>query len=315
MTHELNAPGRRTPHAPELRWRLLDDLATAREDWGLKDRTIAVLRALLGFLPKDETMRLTVFPSNRTLGERLMGMPESTLRRHLARLVAAGLIRRRPSPNGKRYRIGADLAYGFDLAPFFASAVEIRERAIAARQVRERLRALRARIRTVLAQITVAAERSAELLRLLRRKVAPQRLETVLHDLEAELPPEKDVAAAQIGCDSDSKTESDQTVGQERIARAAIAEVAEMVDLPVASIPELREAGERAAHALSVHSAWTHARQRHGLVWAVVALAFLKPRIVRLRHPDRYLRALTRRAGAGGFDLMASLHRSAMRPA
>ncbi len=50
------------------------------------------------------------------------GMPASTLRRHLAVLVDAGLIVRRDSPNGKRYarknRAGAiELAFGFDLSP------------------------------------------------------------------------------------------------------------------------------------------------------------------------------------------------------
>ncbi len=56
-------------------------------------------------------------------------MPPSTLRRHLAALVDAGLIIRRDSPNGKRYaRKGREgeigLAFGFDLSPLVARAEE-----------------------------------------------------------------------------------------------------------------------------------------------------------------------------------------------
>jgi replication initiation protein RepC len=57
-------------------------------------------------------------------------MAESTLRRHLAALVRAGLIARHDSPNGKRYaRRGADgqiaRAFGLDLRPLLLRAGEI----------------------------------------------------------------------------------------------------------------------------------------------------------------------------------------------
>ena len=72
---------------------------------------------------------LIVFPSNELLCLRTHGMPPSTLRRHLAALVDAGLIVRRDSPNGKRYarkgRAGEiQLAFGFDLAPLVVRAEE-----------------------------------------------------------------------------------------------------------------------------------------------------------------------------------------------
>jgi replication initiation protein RepC len=57
-------------------------------------------------------------------------MPASTVRRHLAVLVDAGLLGRRDSPNGKRYarknRAGAiELAFGFDLSPLVVRSDEI----------------------------------------------------------------------------------------------------------------------------------------------------------------------------------------------
>ena len=72
---------------------------------------------------------LVVFPSNHELTIRAHGMAPTTLRRHLAALVEAGLIIRRDSPNGKRYarkgQGGAiEQAFGFDLAPLVARAAE-----------------------------------------------------------------------------------------------------------------------------------------------------------------------------------------------
>ena len=72
---------------------------------------------------------LIVFPSNEQLSLRAHGMPASTLRRHLAGLVDAGLVVRRDSPNGKRYarkgkRGELQFAFGFDLSPLVARADE-----------------------------------------------------------------------------------------------------------------------------------------------------------------------------------------------
>ena len=70
---------------------------------------------------------LSCIPSNRLLQARANGMPEATLRRHLAALVAAGILLRRDSPNGKRYvREGGEgrETYGFDLSLLIARAGE-----------------------------------------------------------------------------------------------------------------------------------------------------------------------------------------------
>ena len=115
------------------KWALFDDLRSARADFGVSDRDLAVLHALLSFLPgKALTAEadLVVFPSNASLSDRAHGMAESTLRRHLAALVRAGLIWRQDSPNGKRYaardRSGALIhAFGFDLRPLLQRASEI----------------------------------------------------------------------------------------------------------------------------------------------------------------------------------------------
>src|SRR5690606_1359212 len=117
------------------KWKLYRMLCTARKRLGLSDRALTVMNALLSFYPKTELSRehgLIVFPSNAQLSLRANGMPEATLRRHLAALGQAGLLVRKDSANGKRYarrnRSGAlDDAFGFSLAPLLARADEIEE--------------------------------------------------------------------------------------------------------------------------------------------------------------------------------------------
>jgi replication initiation protein RepC len=86
---------------------------------------------------------LVVFPSNKALSQRAHGMAGTTLWRHLTALVAAGLIQRRDSPNGKRYARkgegGEDRfsdAFGFDLTPLVARAPEFEVLAEQARSER-----------------------------------------------------------------------------------------------------------------------------------------------------------------------------------
>ncbi|NKL15508.1 replication initiation protein RepC [Rhizobium leguminosarum bv. viciae] len=115
------------------KWKVFRDVCEARERLGIQDRALAVLDALLTFHPHtelDSSQGLVVFPSNAQLSVRAHGITETTLRRQLAALVDAGLILRRDSPNGKRYahrnRDGeVEQAYGFDLTPLLARAMEL----------------------------------------------------------------------------------------------------------------------------------------------------------------------------------------------
>lgn len=126
------------------KWEALRELAVARQDYGLADRDLTVLQALVSFFPAVvlEGDDLIVHPSNEAICERLNGMPLSTMRRHLARLVAAGVIARRDSPNGKRYarnsRAGR-VVFGFDLAPLARRHAEICAAAEAVRAARDTL--------------------------------------------------------------------------------------------------------------------------------------------------------------------------------
>lgn len=144
-----------TPDQPINKWEIFRAIRECKAALGLNDRTLSVLNALLSFW-QSETMTLDecliVFPSNRVLSLRSNGMPESTLRRHLATLLEAGLIIRRDSPNGKRYvrsRAGdqsSRTAFGFDLSPivarsadFLSIATKLRREEAERRRLREQI--------------------------------------------------------------------------------------------------------------------------------------------------------------------------------
>ncbi len=172
-------------------------LTVASESYGLSHRTLGVLKALLTFLPtRNIPLDTVVFPSNRRLSERLSGMPESTLRRHLAQLAHKGIVRRRDSPNRKRYarRIngGLALAYGFDLTPLVLLQPELAHAAKHAREQAERIVVLRDNIMLLKSRL-IATNGPEELIhetaKLLRRKAdydafqdALERLENALDD-------------------------------------------------------------------------------------------------------------------------------------
>lgn len=133
------------------RWTLYKQLCIAKSDFNLNDRCLAVLSALLSFLPADELSErigLVVFPSNHQLSLRAHGMPESTLRRHLASLVDAGIIERKDSPTRKRYAHkkddgNIDLAFGFSFLPLLQRAQDIgraAEKILAATKLLKKLR-------------------------------------------------------------------------------------------------------------------------------------------------------------------------------
>lgn len=138
---------------PVNKWEILRLLRDARKALGVSDRELSVLQALLSFYPDDEldpASDLVIFPSNAKICERLNGMPCSTMRRHLGRLVQAGLLVRRDSPNGKRFVSRGGDAFGFDLSPlprrygeFFDLATTARAEAIAYDTLRRRVSLLR----------------------------------------------------------------------------------------------------------------------------------------------------------------------------
>ena len=155
------------------KWKVFRDACEARKVLGIQDRALAVLDALLTFYPDNELSEnrsLVVFPSNGQLSLRAHGIAGTTLRRHLAALVGAGLIQRKDSANGKRYarkdETGAiDDAFGFSLAPLLARAEELAHMAQQVAAERKRFRMIKEALticrRDVRKLISAAAEEGA----------------------------------------------------------------------------------------------------------------------------------------------------------
>jgi replication initiation protein RepC len=192
----------------DARWSLLDLVRRCRKPLGLRDRDVAVLRGLLSFVPQSaDPSTLVVFASNSALIERCDGIDERTLRRRLAHLKANGLLARKSSPNGKRYRVmdecaEARLTYGIDLSPLFAIRDHLIALADDCSRDEIRCKALRSVIRDILynqaADIQPAVRDLAY--RSLRRCLSSDQLANLIKKLQDELP--------QAGAEPSSVTES-----------------------------------------------------------------------------------------------------------
>jgi len=204
----VERPEASVPGKPVNKWELLRELSKAQAAFGVTERDLTVLQGLFSFFPDDAlggNAEMVVFPSNKAICERLNGMPCSTMRRHLARLVEAGLLMRRDSPNGKRYvrKHGEErVAFGFDLSPLYCRSEEIARAAEAVREAEERARRLREVVSLMRRDLAALAEFGEEILpglglwdqlrdkavltaRALRRKLAIEELSACRADLEA----------------------------------------------------------------------------------------------------------------------------------
>ncbi len=205
--HPQSMPARPLPDRPVGKWALLRDLAKGQAAFGVSERELTVLQALLSFFPHEALggeADQVVFASNKAICERLHGMPCSTMRRHLAHLIEAGLLSRRDSPNGKRYRrryAEAETTFGIDLSPLHRRAVEIAEAAEAVRAAEERAARLRETVSLMRRDLTALAafgtdaqpglplwERLREVAertgKMLRRKLSLADLTELRHELE-----------------------------------------------------------------------------------------------------------------------------------
>lgn len=323
------------------KWELLRDLGAAQKRFGVTGRELGVLQGLLSFHPGemlDPAKPLIVFPSNRSLAERLNGMAESTLRRHLSRLVAAGLVVRRDSPNGKRYATRGAGAFGFDLAALPARAREIRAAAEEARAATEALRRLRERIslmRRDLAALTDYGQQHLPGLTLWQdcaglclqamaglRRLSLSALTALASALESQLGQARDqlVPPEMSGNDSqnerhhlNSKEESCESEDRAEKPPAPPLALNMVIDAcptlqefhvsPIRHWHQLFDAANKIRAGMGIGAdLWDQARRQLGSEQAAVVLAAMLERFAEIRSPGAYLRSLVQKAAAGGFS-------------
>ena len=311
------------------KWAILRDLTDGREAFGLSDRNLSVLSALLSFHPARDLAAgpLTVFPSNASLSGRLHGMPESTLRRHIAVLIDAGVILRHDSPNGKRYAIRdgkgqIDRVFGFDLSPLLHQAETISAAAEAARETRCLTRKLRQTVFLLLRDASavldhqndadICRDELAAMQRQLRRKLDLDALLAMEAALRELLGSDSDHGAetAKLGgndarnerhqhnTDSDPH-ESDKDDDQQELPPLAIVlkaapEMETYAARPVEDWRELSKLAEFVRPMMGVTTeTWQSARRMLGERRASIALACILQRFTQIRSPGAYLRRLS----------------------
>ncbi|SFH29777.1 Replication protein C N-terminal domain-containing protein [Palleronia marisminoris] len=177
---------------PIPRWTLFGLIEACSRQLGLNSGDLSALRAMLSFLPlKDRggseipathDMLLVCYASNASICGRAGGIDESSLRRHVRKLIALGLLRRHDSATGKRFPLkrGGKVmdAFGLDLTPAFQAAQDLQHladdieaRAEERRMLRTEALSLRRQALDCLASIDEATRAFlASITNLLRRK-------------------------------------------------------------------------------------------------------------------------------------------------
>ncbi len=310
------------------KWALLTSLTAAAEDFGLTHRSLSVLRALISFHP-DRLISTTphssiVFPANRTLSERLGGMPESTLRRHLATLVASGIVNRHDSANRKRFARGragnARIAFGFDLSPMARMASRIIAQSEIAIQHRTYLQTLRVELAAVRQELIEArgeCDVTDASFKALRRKPDEEMLNMAVHDLQTLLVAEKmstSVSQNERHIQSESKIYSEKdtecstgTATQAPTFEAVVSQCSEYLSFfprPVESWEDLSRIAYDLGPMMGIdRQCYARAVTMMGAKPAIVAILCILEGLGRIKNPGGYLERLTQQSIEGQLSL------------
>ncbi len=311
------------PHTgqPADKWQLLNLATLGATRVGLTHRSLSVLKALLTFLPDRRLAPdrpAVVFPSNKTLSERLNGMPESTLRRHLSALVKSGFVSRQDSPNRKRYARFAGtqgIAFGFDLAPLARAASRLMEIAAEVRTAQQQRAMLHAEINALCHQIG-PCEETADAKKALRRKNNPEELDAHLHTLRRL---SKTLPMTQDMNDTDSQNErhiqntekKDSVEIRDRdlsAVKSACTSATELIPDAFASWSTSVQAARQLAPMIGIENAVLHqAEATLGPRTAAVTVFAMLERVASLRNPGGYLRHLTQLGAEGTYTGKSAL--------
>lgn len=309
---------------------LMTLLREAARVLGLRPGMLATLDALLSCLPPNRAHHM-VFASNATLVQRLNCISDRTLRRHLAALVATGLVTRHNSPNRKRFvrrnaTTGETMRFGLDLSPLFGRLAELAQTAAEARALRERVADLRLRIRVAAARRLETDPHDHEALcarRLLRRRLTLQQCENQLLRLRAET--------------DDLSAEDGDSVRHQQTSRKESFETKAQADRQSVRLVTLKEAcPDTLGFAVGPVDEWgdvvTHARMLApmlginarnlgqaekilGAIGASMTVWAITQRHGQIRNAAAYFHALTMGRRSKGFDPAAMVERMANGPA
>ena len=302
-------------------------LTEAREAFEINHRTLSVLRALMTFLPDRhilaEQKSAIVFPSNKTLSTRLNGMPESTLRRHLAALVNAGIVSRANSTNGKRYarRVGGIIAvsYGFDLSPIARHITQLEAEAHSAKREREEIEVLRAQLIEIKYQLQSTDPHAAqELFKALRRKLRLSDLQDLLERFQHSVdtnevsgPDRQNERHIDIktNINSDSETQHKKNNDADLdIVLETCNEYKSYFPEPIKRWHQLISVADRIVPMIGIDQpVFNEAKDSMGAATAATVILCILERLTCIENPGAYLRTLAKKAKSGGFEIQPLL--------
>ncbi len=172
-------------------WTIFRALRDARKQFDLRPAHLQTLQAMLSFLRPGQGD--TVFASNQSICQRVGGIDERTLRRHINRFIETGLIERNDSSNRKRYRVrssdGECISYGLSLTPLLQRASELISLAKKIEEARRDQIFLRKQILTGLAHLDSVDPGNTFAIstrKVLRRKLSVTEYRAVLNKTKAE---------------------------------------------------------------------------------------------------------------------------------
>lgn len=316
-THQRTSGGARSA------WSAFNHLRACHRELGLSSCALRTLQAVLSFLA--DPSRPIIHASNRTLSDRA-AISERSLRRHLQELEALGLIARKQSANGKRFRLcdpcGDGITFGIDVTPFLARAQEFTETAESQAREAARRHVLRhhilARLRA-LAEAGTPCPDEAGIRTALRRKLAIDALEEMFDGLPqlSESAPEPSTLTA---TDSQNDRHQQKTMKEDLLMKgneageperggadghgpAAAVTVAQVKEMcpdalsfcpePVQTLDQLWKFAWWLGSMIGIGEKLLHAAaSRHGLGSACLAVLAIVQRGARIRNPAGYFRAV-----------------------
>lgn len=348
MSHAQNTPAKTTdPSALTSvnKWVILRALVKAQDRFAVSARDLTLLQALLSFYPHDMLQagaEMVIFPSNKTICDRMNGMADSTMRRHLRHLLEAGLLTRRDSCNGKRFAIqhhDQKLAFGFDLTPLLrnapfilTAAAEVEEQEKADRYLRAELQLMRRDIFAMIETVTGDLAQSLQNYwatgqKALRRKLSSDDLKALHNDHRTLLDHLKtsnlnstdsqneqhkhnsniNIYESEEAMTVDPKCEIAAQNPQSDIPLHVIMKACPLFEsfnnAPINHWSHFIDAAHRLYQALGISKdTYAEAVKCLGLHQASIVIAALFQRFDQLRSPGAYLRALVKKAYAGKFS-------------
>ena len=308
------------------KWDILSALSKAAPEFGVSHRTLAVLKALMTFLPEQliaaERGGAVVFPSNRKLCERLNGMPESTLRRHLAKLVETGIVSRQDSPNRKRFarNIGATraVAYGFDLSPLAVHAGQVLAIAEDADLKAERIAVLRDRLALLRQEILASGQQLPPLPQETLERARLTQLETRAAAQEMSGSDSQNERHIQYSnkntSDSEETAQTETSATEDRAGQgieeplqdvlSSCQEYRQFFPDGIRSWQDLTRTASQLVPMMGIEQPVFHEAQRiMGSQTASTLVLCMLERLSEIRSPGAYLRRLSQRARAGQFSI------------